>query len=126
MSDGSGFVWAPGVWDDIWADGVWANGGPPPPPPVAARIRLGTHFRGPLLPGEYTTFTVPDPLVHRGAFTYVHDGDGGSPCLAVSDGFSWRRIALGAPLVPPTPGDAVWAAGVWAPGVWDDDVWSET
>lgn len=31
-----------------------------------------------------------------GARIYVSDGDGGDPCIAVSDGTDWRRIPLGA------------------------------
>lgn len=31
-----------------------------------------------------------------GTVIYVSNGDAGSPCLAVSDGTNWRRIALGA------------------------------
>lgn len=31
-----------------------------------------------------------------GAIAYCTNGDAGSPCLAVSNGTTWRRIALGA------------------------------
>lgn len=31
-----------------------------------------------------------------GSLIYVTNGDSGSPCLAVSDGTNWRRVALGA------------------------------
>jgi hypothetical protein len=33
---------------------------------------------------------------NRAHMVYCLDGDNGSPCLAVSDGTAWRRIALGA------------------------------
>lgn len=35
-------------------------------------------------------------LLGAGALLYVSNGDSGNPCLAVSDGTNWRRIALGA------------------------------
>lgn len=62
-------------------------------------IGLGLSGRGfsHLTLGAYTVSNVPSAAT-RGAGTviYVSNGDSGSPCLAVSDGVNWRRIALGA------------------------------
>lgn len=33
--------------------------------------------------------------MEAGAVVYCSNGDAGSPCLAVSDGASWRRLVLG-------------------------------
>lgn len=56
----------------------------------------GIRFGGTVGLPIYTTAALP-PI----ADTYLHmisvtDGDAGSPCIAVSDGGTWRRIALGA------------------------------
>jgi hypothetical protein len=32
---------------------------------------------------------------NRGMIAYVNDGDSGSPCLAVHDGTSFKRVSLG-------------------------------
>lgn len=46
---------------------------------------------------SYTVSSAPSAADYgAGAMIYVTDGDSGSPCLAVSDGALWRRIALGA------------------------------
>jgi len=45
-----------------------------------------------------TTFTVataPDATTNTGTIIYVSDGDTGSPCIAVSNGTNWLRVALG-------------------------------
>ena len=44
-----------------------------------------------------TVATLPGAAVlGAGAVTYVSDGAAGSPCLAVSNGTNWLRVALGA------------------------------
>ena len=35
-------------------------------------------------------------IINTGAVAYISDGDGGSPCLGVYNGSSWKRIAFGA------------------------------
>jgi hypothetical protein len=48
-----------------------------------------------------TAFTVaglPNPATAAGQVVYCTNGDGGNPCLAVSNGTEWRRISLGAAL----------------------------
>lgn len=44
----------------------------------------------------YTVATIPTAIGKTGQCAYVTNGDAGSPCLAVSDGTDWKRIALGA------------------------------
>lgn len=65
----------------------------------------GTHFRGPLLPSyniiagqriAYEVASVPDAADFEGSIIFVSNGNAGAPSLAVSDGTSWLRIALGA------------------------------
>jgi len=59
-------------------------------------LRLAGAFVMP----SFTVTTAPNPStasgVGAGAMIYVTNGNAGSPCLAVSDGASWKRIALGA------------------------------
>ena len=50
----------------------------------------------PLLPSTTVAAAPSAATAGAGAAIYVSDGDSGSPCLAVSDGTTWRRIALGA------------------------------
>jgi hypothetical protein len=45
---------------------------------------------------EYTVATLPAASGRTSYMAYVSDGDGGSPCVAVSNGTNWLRIALGA------------------------------
>lgn len=44
----------------------------------------------------YTVANLPSAAQHKGALVFVSNGDAGSPCLAVSDGTNWKKIALGA------------------------------
>lgn len=45
---------------------------------------------------EYTVSNAPQASSsNKGLLIYVSDGDSGSPCLAVSDGSTFRRISLG-------------------------------
>lgn len=44
----------------------------------------------------YTVATLPTASTHTGYIVYCTDGDTGSPCVAVSNGTSWKVIALGA------------------------------
>jgi hypothetical protein len=46
--------------------------------------------------GSYTVATVPSASDYARGVIYVSDGDSGSPCLAVSNGTNWLRVALGA------------------------------
>ncbi len=43
----------------------------------------------------YTVATMPSAADLAGALIQVVDGQGGKPCLAMSDGASWRRMPLG-------------------------------
>jgi hypothetical protein len=52
---------------------------------------------GPVMVQSYAVGSVPSAGTSgAGAIAYIVDGDGGNPCLAVSDGTTWRRISLGA------------------------------
>lgn len=42
----------------------------------------------------YTVETAPE-VGAAGTMIFVTDGDGGSPCLAISDGTDWKAVALG-------------------------------
>lgn len=70
---------------------------------ITMRVNGGTHavfvqstvttFGMPIrLPG-YTVASLPG--ANPRTLAYVTDGDAGAPCLAVHDGSTWRRIALG-------------------------------
>lgn len=39
---------------------------------------------------------LPSASANPASVVYCSNGDAGSPCLAVSDGTNWRRVALGA------------------------------
>ena len=54
-----------------------------------------TQFQQPIRVQNYNVANAPSSA-SNGAIIYVSDGDSGSPCLAVYDGSSWKRIALGA------------------------------
>ncbi|ULG00590.1 tail fiber [Alteromonas phage vB_AmaS-R9Y1] len=56
----------------------------------------GLKMNGDLILPIYSTATVPDPSTRYMVAIGVTDGDSGAPCLAVSDGGSWKRVALGA------------------------------
>ena len=43
----------------------------------------------------FTVATAPAAASCLGQVIYVSDGDTGSPCIAVSNGTNWLRIALG-------------------------------
>lgn len=43
---------------------------------------------------SYTTSGVPSATGVAGRLIYVTDGDSGNPCLAVSNGSSWRKILI--------------------------------
>lgn len=46
--------------------------------------------------GSYTVDTVPSAVtLGSGAVIFVSNGDGGSACLAVSDGTNWKVLSLG-------------------------------
>jgi hypothetical protein len=51
---------------------------------------------GILKPESYTVATVPSAAAFPAHAIHVSNGDSGAPCLAVSDGTDWLRIALGA------------------------------
>jgi hypothetical protein len=51
---------------------------------------------GIIKPTSYTVATVPSASAFPAHLIHVSDGDSGAPCLAVSDGTDWLRIALGA------------------------------
>ena len=54
------------------------------------------YLSGPAKLGVYTVATAPDATTHTAGIIFVSDGNAGSPCIAVSNGTSWLRIALGA------------------------------
>lgn len=56
----------------------------------------GLKMNGDLILPIYSTASLPDPSTRYMVTVGCTDGDNGSPCLAVSDGGSWKRIALGA------------------------------
>ncbi|QJI53363.1 ribonuclease III [Alteromonas phage vB_AcoS-R7M] len=56
----------------------------------------GLKMNGDLILPIYTTASAPDPTTRYMVCIGVTDGDGGDPCLAVSDGGAWKRVALGA------------------------------
>jgi hypothetical protein len=73
--------------------------------PANAVTNNGIIFRGDVgpavptgifKPDPYTVGTLPDVAVYDACLIHVADGDTGSPCLAVSNGTNWLRIALGA------------------------------
>jgi hypothetical protein len=65
----------------------------------AHRIAISSavaQFNIPITIPTYTLATAPSAsAAGRGAQIYVTDGDASNPCLAVSDGANWRRIAFG-------------------------------
>jgi len=69
------------------ASGVSITGG------TILNVYLGTPR---LKFSPYSVATLPDATQQSYEVYYVSDGDGGSPCIAVSDGSTWRRIAFGA------------------------------
>lgn len=56
----------------------------------------GLKMNGDLILPIYSTASLPDPSTRYMVTVGCTDGDSGSPCLAVSDGGSWKRVALGA------------------------------
>lgn len=51
---------------------------------------------GPLQLDSYTVAGLPTAVGATGSIVYVSNGNAGSPCLGVSNGTNWLRIALGA------------------------------
>jgi hypothetical protein len=58
-----------------------------------ARIR--TVFAHATRLHPYTVATLPRAADAPGALIHVDDGHDGAPCMAMSDGASWRRLPLG-------------------------------
>lgn len=56
----------------------------------------GLKLNGDLILPIYSTASAPDPTSRYMVMIGVTDGDAGGPCLAVSDGGSWKRVVLGA------------------------------
>lgn len=56
---------------------------------------LTSDVSGPFKLASYSVAQVPDALSNAGSVIYCSNGNSGAPCLAVSDGVSWKRIALG-------------------------------
>ena len=50
---------------------------------------------GPTLP-TYTVATLPPATGNLRRTVHCSNGAAGAPCLAVSDGVSWRRVLIGA------------------------------
>lgn len=57
---------------------------------------LTSDSTGPFTLADYSVAELPSALSNPAAIVYCTNGDGGSPCLAVSNGTDWLRIALGA------------------------------
>lgn len=55
-------------------------------------IQIGGTVKLPI----YTVSSAPSASAYYGHLIFTTNGDSGSPCLAVSDGGNWKRIALGA------------------------------
>jgi hypothetical protein len=55
-------------------------------------IQIGGTVKLPI----YSVASAPVATAYYGNLIFVTNGDSGSPCLAVSDGGTWKRIALGA------------------------------
>lgn len=52
---------------------------------------------GSMKPATHTVASLPSAATAgAGAMLYCSNGDAGAPCLVVSDGATWRRVALGA------------------------------
>jgi hypothetical protein len=60
-------------------------------------LKSGTPMNptGIITPESYTVGTVPSATTYAGGTIYVTNGNSGSPCLAVAQGGTWKRIALG-------------------------------
>lgn len=56
----------------------------------------GLKMNGDLILPIFSVASLPDPATRYMVTVGCTDGDSGSPCLAVSDGGSWKRISLGA------------------------------
>jgi hypothetical protein len=56
----------------------------------------GLKMNGDLILPIYSVASLPDPTTRYMVAVGCTDGDSGSPCLAVSDGGTWKRVALGA------------------------------
>lgn len=80
------------------AAGTWGNG--PGTVSASAGFYAGSRLvvDADALPRlrTYTVAGLPTAADRPRALCWVSDGDAGQPCLAVSDGTAWRRIALGA------------------------------
>lgn len=67
---------------------------------VGARLNLngstGVASLAPFILPIYTVGTLPAAGAFNGATVRVSNGDAGAPCLATSDGTSWKRVPLGA------------------------------
>lgn len=68
------------------------------------RLQLTSHTKLELVGNGLADPDTIDPTMpaadHPRTAVYCADGDGGSPCLAVSNGADWKIIALGAALAP--------------------------
>lgn len=64
--------------------------------PVLNIFSNGVRSLAPLAPGLYNVGGLPAASSYTGYIAYVTNGNAGAPCLAVSNGTSWLRIALGA------------------------------
>lgn len=63
------------------------------------QANLDSDAGGPFTLSSYTVAELTDDYPassHPNAIVYCSNGDAGSPCLAVSNGTAWKRIALGA------------------------------
>ncbi len=73
----------------VWGDGTGIRAGVTSTP---NGLRMGGIFFPPI----YSVSSAPDAAQNYRGVIFVSDGDTGAPCLACSDGSTWKRISLGA------------------------------
>lgn len=57
---------------------------------------LTSDAAGPFTLADYSVAELPSASANPQSIVYCSNGNSGSPCLAVSNGTSWLRVALGA------------------------------
>ena len=55
-----------------------------------------TAASGPFALSDYSVAELPSASANPQSVVYCSNGDAGNPCLAVSNGTNWLRVALGA------------------------------
>jgi hypothetical protein len=62
----------------------------------ATNLKLDNNSFGAKTLNSYAVSAVPSASLYSGGLIHCTNGDAGNPCLAVSDGTNWKRVALGA------------------------------